>query len=332
MINLGVMQPPILWFLGVLLAIPVASTAPAYLWPEFYTNRERQLLPLRVRSWLIMVAMFAFALALGPVPVLVFIGFVSYMALKAYFSFVPTRRIDRPILLLAYLSIPLQFTLVGFDRYRLFVTFIPVIMLLVNTAAILARGDRTGYLSALGSIHLGLMITVFGLSHMAYLLVLPVDVNPDLGGAGLVLFLVVISQLSDVGRYLVDRVAAYDRPASRPVVKPTRDGLLGGIATAVVLAVVTFSWLTSFDILQALLAGLLIGVGTVLGNTVMNLIREDLSFPRYQHLAARAGWCPRSGRQPDVVGAFLLLLFDHALGRYRCLELRLGFCSFSSSF
>lgn len=300
LINAGVAQPPILWFLGVLFAIPIASAAPGLFWPGFYSQHERRSLPLRVRSWLMMVAIFAVSLALGPTPALVFIGFVSFLALKAYLSFAPTRRADRPILLLAYAAIPIQYTLIGYDRYRLFVTFVPVIMLLVITMAILAREERRGYLAALGTIHLGLMLSVFSLSHMAYLLLMPHDVNPGLGGAGLVVFLAVVCQLTDVIRHLIDRLSVHDDRAVRGPVKPSRDGALGGISAAVVLALVTFGWLTPFTPLQALGAGLLIGTGTVMGNAIMTVIREEL------RLRDTSTLLPGQGGVLDRLGSLML--------------------------
>ena len=57
----------------------------------------------------------------------VFLGFISYLALKEYLSLVPTRRIDREVLLFADLAIPIQFYWAAIDWYNMFIVLIPVL-------------------------------------------------------------------------------------------------------------------------------------------------------------------------------------------------------------
>ncbi|MEX2295999.1 MAG: phosphatidate cytidylyltransferase, partial [Dongiaceae bacterium] len=57
----------------------------------------------RVTSWWIMATLFAVAILLDRIASLVFLGFVSFLALKEYLSLIPTRRADRRVLLWAYL-------------------------------------------------------------------------------------------------------------------------------------------------------------------------------------------------------------------------------------
>lgn len=72
-------------------------------------------LKLRIQTWWWMVALMFFALAFSRVIAIVSIAIVSFMAFKEFLSIVPTRRNDHSVLLLAYLSIPVQYAWVGME-------------------------------------------------------------------------------------------------------------------------------------------------------------------------------------------------------------------------
>ena len=136
----------------------------------------------RVRSWWWMIGAFTLAMLASRTVAIVFLAFISYLALKEYLSLIPTRRIDRSVLLFAYLAIPLQFYWAAIDWYGMFIVFIPVWMFLVFPALMALRGETQGFLRAVGTLSWGLMMTVFTLSHMAMLLVSGDAENPIAGG------------------------------------------------------------------------------------------------------------------------------------------------------
>ena len=49
----------------------------------------------RIKTWWLMAAVFTFAMVLSKTISLVFFALISYLALKEYFSLIPTRRADR---------------------------------------------------------------------------------------------------------------------------------------------------------------------------------------------------------------------------------------------
>ncbi len=75
----------------------------------------------RVRSWWWMIGAFTLAMLSSRTVAIVFLAFISYLALKEYLSLIPTRRIDRGVLLFAYLAIPLQFYWAAIDWYGMFI-------------------------------------------------------------------------------------------------------------------------------------------------------------------------------------------------------------------
>ena len=230
---------------GILVAASIAT----WILGKFKPDKDFTELQLRVKSWWVMAGIFSLAIVLDQKVSLFFLGFVSFIAFKEYLSLIPTRRADRRVLLLAYLAIPIQYYLIGIGWYGMFIIFIPVFMFLLIPARMVTLGDTDGFLKAAGTIHWGLMTTVFSVSHAAYLLVLPADVNPGAGGAGLLLFLVFLTQFNDVAQFVWGKTIGHTKVV--PTVSPgkTRGGLLGGFFTTMVLAALLVIFKIIFKIL-----------------------------------------------------------------------------------
>lgn len=141
-------------------------------------------------------------------------------------------------------------------------------------------GETSGFLRAAGTLHWGLMTTVFSLSHIAYLLALPDRVNGTgtiaVTGAMLVFYLVVLTQFNDVAQYVWGK--GFGRHKVIPKVSPgkTVEGLVGGVATTTLLAWTLAPWFTPLNHWQALASGLLIGVTGFVGDVVVSAIKRDV--------------------------------------------------------
>ena len=202
---------------------------------------------MRVRSWWIMALVFSLALLLSRTAAIALFGFVSFIAFKEYLSLIPTRRADRRVLFWAYLAIPAQYLWVADDWYGMFLIFIPVYLFLGLALRMVIDGVTEGFLRAVGTLHWGLMITVFSLSHGAYLLNLPAEGNPVAGGVGLLTYLVVLTQANDVLQYVWGR--SLGRHPVIPKVSPNKtwEGLVGGVATTTLAAALLAPLLTPFS-------------------------------------------------------------------------------------
>jgi len=282
------LTPEVRVALGGILGILVVSSVLVFAVCKFRPQRDHSELVKRTRTWWIIAGLFGISLALPEWGFLCFLGFVSFLALKEYLSLIPTRRADRRVLFWAYLSIPLQFYWVHLSWYGMFIIFIPVYMFLLIPTRMVFTGRTEGFLRSAGVVHWGLMTTVFSLSHAAYLLVLkPVEsgritaawptVESALQpGPGLLIFLVVLTQLGDVAQFVWGK--SLGRHKIAPNVSPgkTVEGFLGGVATTVVLAWLIGPRLTLMDAKWSLLAGLLIGVAGFLGDLSISAIKRDL--------------------------------------------------------
>ncbi|MHA1189035.1 MAG: phosphatidate cytidylyltransferase, partial [Alphaproteobacteria bacterium] len=197
----------------------------------------------RIGTWWVLFAFVAIALAIGRTGGIVLLALVSFLALKEYFSLIPTRRADRLVLLVAYLAIPIQYVLIDHGQYGIFIVFIPVYMLMAVPAAMVIRGETDGFLRATATIHWGLMACVFAVGHAAALLTID-DKSVSNGafdiryGAALFLVLLILTGLNDVAQYVSGKLFGQTRIS--PTVSPnkTREGFIGGvIVTAMASAI-----------------------------------------------------------------------------------------------
>ena len=217
------------WVVGAIFGMLVIASIMIRMLPHQKDSESFIELKKRVQSWWVMVIVFAGALLLDQRLSVLMFALVSFLALKEYVSAIPTRRVDRRVLFWAYLSIPVQYYFAGTGYYGMFIIFVPVYMFLLIPLRLVLVGETKGFLRSAGTIHWGLMVTVFSLSHAAYLLALP-------QGAGLLLFLVVVTQCNDVAQFISGK--AFGKRKIAPSVSPNKTwaGFLGGVLITTGLA------------------------------------------------------------------------------------------------
>lgn len=272
---------------GVIAALAVASLVTATLRAR-RPDKDYTEVTARVRTWWVIVVLFGGAMLLGRGASLVFFAFASFLGLKEYLSLIPTRRADRRVLFWAYLAIPAQYALVYMEWYGVFIIFIPVYMFFLLPTRALLVGRTEGFINAMATLHWGLMTTVFSLSHAAYLLVITLSDPPRVTphwpseqgaadpGAGLLLLLVLLTQANDVAQYLWGKSIGVRKVAPKVSPNKTWGGVIGGVATTIVLAALIGPALSLLDAPRALLAGLIIGVAGFFGDLSMSALKRDL--------------------------------------------------------
>jgi phosphatidate cytidylyltransferase len=275
--NLHLWIPPaVLWTLGAIVALlMVASAVVAVMRRGDATNRHAEL-AARVRSWWFLVFVFAIAISFRRGVAIAFFAVLSFLALKEYLSLIPTRRTDRRVLFWAYLCVPLQYLWVGMHWYNLFLIFIPVWAFLWIAMRMVLRGDTKDFLRAAGTIHWGLMTMVFGLSHLAYLLVLPDGKPIAAHGAALLLFVVLLTELNDVAQYICGRTFGRRKVIESVSPKKTVEGLVGGVLVTTVIAFFLAPYLTPLTRGDSIAVGLMIGFGGFIGDVTISAVKRDI--------------------------------------------------------
>ena len=278
LLRVPLFNPAVLWIFGAIFVVLAVATAVVWLLGRLKPEKDWTELRLRIRTWWVIVGVFALALNLYRVVSLVLFAFVSFLALREYLSLVPTRRADRIVLFWAYLAIPLQYLWIGMHWYGMFIVFIPVFAFLLLPMHMVLIGETSGFLRAAGSLHWGLMTMVFALSHVAFLLVLPGSVNPHGGGPGLVLYLLLLTEFNDVAQYIWGRTLGRHKVIPKVSPNKTVEGFLGGVATTLLLAWLLAPRLTPLTPGESILAGVIIGIGGFVGDVVISALKRDLGI------------------------------------------------------
>jgi phosphatidate cytidylyltransferase len=268
----------VIFAFGGVFALLILATSIIYSLPFLKPEKDNTELKQRIKTWWIMVSLFAVALLLHRSVALIFFAFVSFLALKEYLSLIPTRQSDRRVLFWAYLAIIIQYIWIYINWYGMFLIFIPVYMFLFLPTRMVTLGETQGFLKAVGTLQWGLMLTVFSLGHMAYLLMLPSQGNPIAGGAGLLFYLVFLTEINDISQYIWGKNFGQNKVLPSVSPNKTWEGLLGGIATTVLLAVALAPLLTPFDLRHSLAIGLLIGITGFIGDVTISALKRDLGI------------------------------------------------------
>ena len=128
----------------------------------------------------------------------------------------------------------------------MFVIFIPVYAFLMLPAVATLMGDTNEFLARSAKVQWGLMLTVFSISHAPALLMLDTGVE----GALLIVYLIVVVQLSDVFQYVWGKLIGKHRFSPNISPSKTVEGLVGGGLSAIAVGTLLHP-MTPFSPLQA---------------------------------------------------------------------------------
>jgi phosphatidate cytidylyltransferase len=265
-------------FGGVTALLLIASAAGAILGKRARSESGHatvENLKARVNAWWVMIAVLAITFALGETATLIVFTLVSFFALREFITLTPTRASDYlPLVLTFFVILPAQYLLIAYDQYGTFAIFIPVYGFLLLPAVATFAGDTHEFLERSAKLQWAAMITVYCISYAPALLLLKIP-----GGEGsnalLLLYLLLIVQLSDVLQYVFGKL--FGRTKLAPLVSPSKtvEGLVGGgLATTLIGS--ALAWITPFTWLQALAISFVIVVAGVLGGLTLSAMKRGL--------------------------------------------------------
>lgn len=262
-----------------ILGLLVLSSIIAFILTKVKWDKDFTEVNARIKSWWVMAFVFTFAILINHNVSLIFLAFLCFLAFKEYLSLIPTNRAHRKILFWAYLAIPIQFYWIYIGWYGMFIIFIPVYMFLFLPIQMILIGENKGFLRTMGSVHWGLMIMVFGLSHLAYLLVLPGTSGTNaVAGAGLVLYIVILTQCNDVAQFIWGKMLGKHKVIPKVSPNKTWEGLIGGVLTTTGLALLLAPLLTPLTLPATLFTGFLIGLTGFIGDVNISSLKRDLGI------------------------------------------------------
>jgi phosphatidate cytidylyltransferase len=229
----------------------------------------------RIVAWWKMSGIFALTLLMGPKGSILLFALISFLALREYMTLIRTSPADHHTLFWSFFVFtPLQYWLLYSPWYGLFVALVPVYAFLFIPARLAIEGDTTGFLDRAARIHWGLMICVYCISYAPALLILKIPGYRQ--DAKLLLFLVIVVQLSDVFQYVWGKLLGKTKIAPHVSPNKTWEGFVGGILCATALGTALW-WMTPFTPLEACAMSLLITLLGFAGGLTMSAIKRDRS-------------------------------------------------------
>lgn len=247
----------------------------------------------RVFAWLTICLMLTVAMLFDRWVTVTFFGLISFWALREFITMTPTRRGDhRTLFWVFFLFTPFQYVMVAMDWYQAYTVLIPVYASLFIPARIAFTSDHKRFLERTAKIQFGLLICVYALSHTPALLYLDLNYWNNSNGvlmpwrgnpAGLLLFFLVMVQISDAMHFVWDRL--FGRHVIAETVNATRtwEGLIGSaFCTALCgMAIELFLDVTPFTWYGAGMMALLISVMASSGSMTMSAIKRDRGIENY---------------------------------------------------
>jgi phosphatidate cytidylyltransferase len=271
-------QPLLIGFAGVL-ALLVLGTSAALILPSMQPGKWSDLGP-RMRSWWVIVLLVGGGLIAGWQAFAILMALISFLALKEFLTLAPTRKEDRLIVFLAYLTIVVNYGLIFTDAlfedsYQIYLVFTPVYAFLVMAATMAWIGRTDGFLATVGIVHWGVVVCVYNIGYMAFLMRTP-EAEAPAGAAGLVFFLIFITQLNDVAQYCWGK--ALGRTKITPKVSPNKtwEGAIGGWITTALVFYFLAPYFTPLTPLHAAIMGVAVPMAGFFGDITMSAIKRDL--------------------------------------------------------
>lgn len=272
----------LLWLVGGIVGLLALSSIITFILKRRPSGPNKVVanLDARVKAWWIMVAVFGVALATGGLGSVILFGLMSFFALREFITLTPTRPGDHRTLFWAFFIItPLQYYLVAMEWYGLFSILIPVYaFILVPTRSALA-GDSEHFLERTAKIQWALMVCVYCVSHVPALLTLQIK-GYEGQNAKLLLFFVLVVQISDVLQYVWGKL--FGKHAIVPTISPNKtvEGFWGGVLSATAIGTALW-WATPFNWWQAAMLSFLLTLMGFFGGLVMSAIKRDRGVKDY---------------------------------------------------
>ena len=241
---------------------------------------------VRPLVWSLLIMLYLSALLPQTAVALLFLGFISFQALKEFYTMMPLRRAERSLVFVGYLCIPLQLILVGTHYDALALAFIPFLIFALAAWLMTHYESTAQALNSTLKLGWGLFTLVFGFSHLGLLLVRNqglTEVGSELAGVSsggnLLLYLLILVHAQTLMQAILLRWRV--NHWSRPVFQVALPGLAGlvSILGVGILAWGIGPWLLGLSPVHAMSSGVLIGGAAYLGTTTLRAMQQALEIP-----------------------------------------------------
>jgi len=265
----------ILIIVGLIFGILSIVSLGLFIFGKIKPGANLKELKSRTKSWWVMSIMFIGATVFSTKISYIAIAFLSFVAFREIYSLLGFRQSDRRAIFWAFLAIPIQYYLAYLGWYGAYIIFIPVVMFLFLPLRLVLKGDTKGIVSSMAGLQWILMLTVFGISHMAYLLSLPDIEGFNAGGRGLLLFLVFLTEINDVMQFVWGKLFGKHKIIPKVSPNKTWEGFIGGVISTTAIGY-GLGFLTPLSTGYLLLVSFLVAIAGFIGDVVMSSVKRDV--------------------------------------------------------
>ncbi len=270
--------------------------------------------------WWVMLAATVLGLALGRGALGAAVALVSLAAWVELVRLLGLRAMPRWTHPLFALAIVISVWLATLGHPSAFAFFLPAALLLGAPLVCMVTRPDLGYRAAVARLSWATLVCGYLLPHLLLLYTAPPAANPIGGPAGWFILVLLLTELNDIAQALVGKALGGSKIT--PMLSPNKTwaGLLGGVVTTAVVAVIVAPWLTPWDwavgaavrwpvLLGCVGLGVGLAVAGFLGDLSMSAVKRDAGVKDSSDLL------PGQGGVLDRCDSLLFTapLFYHAL-------------------
>lgn len=271
----SLLESKILIVIAGVFGVLIFATVLFYIIGKVKPSPQVDELKTRTKSWWFMTIIFMSATVINVNISYIALGFLSFISFRELYSILNFRRADRRAIFWAFISIPIQYVLAYLGWHKAFTIFIPVVMFLTLPLRFVINGEVEGSIKSISMLQWVLMLSVYGLSHLAYLLSLPEVEGFNAGGRGLLLFVVCVTEINDVMQYTFGKLLGKHKITPKVSPNKTWEGFIGGLISTMFIGYL-LRVITPFSIPQVFIISFFISAGGFVGDVVMSLLKRDI--------------------------------------------------------
>lgn len=261
----------------IVLSILIFFTILFYTWKQFKRFALLDEMITRTHSWWAIFILYIVFFCIHPMLGYFGLAALGFAALKEFFDKFPEEKLPQRVRFLAYIFGLVQFALATSNQLVAVIGLIPIVYLTLVTIWVLLFEKPDAVMTAVPLSLWGLLLCVFGLSHLALLLAMPKI--PEYVGttSSLFLYYLFLTQFNDVLQFCWGTLLGKHKIAPQISPKKTWEGFLGAAVTTTGLAYLLRD-ITPFSVTQSLVVGLVLAVTGYFGDLNISAIKRNLSI------------------------------------------------------
>ena len=235
-----------------------------------------------LKTWWVLAVLMSLAVLLGKFGIILLLATAGILGLREFLNLIGWQVLGAPTVFALFASIPIYYLLVCFGFEEIVRWTAPIVFLMGIASIRSLSGLMEGYIRTTSAAFFGLLLFVYGPSYAYFVTTLSETHEPAVGAVGWFLYLVVLTEGSDIAQALIGRAIGKTKIIPRTSPNKSLEGFLGGVIITVGLAAAIAPWLTTWTlsagwigVCLAILSGLLISIIGFLGGTNMSGIKRD---------------------------------------------------------